>query len=456
VSLLHHSPPSKGGRRLFIAIPCFGQMPAATALSLTESHAALKDAGWEVEIAILEGHCHVDDARNILVSLFLDSAADEFLFIDADLSWQAPQLVEFCQHQRDVVAGVYPRKSDDESFPCRFLPGEIWSDEAGLIEVEGVPTGMLKLSREALQSLAVAALWYGTDETEDYSTVPLIFERTLVAQDKRSEPRRFSGDLSFCNKWRAQGGKVYVDPSLYLEHIGQKRWHGSFGSYLKRINGLDLEGLEKIKHGTFERSDIFALFDEWGNRWAGGHELLCALVDIARQAKGPIIEIGTGLSSLMMAAAGAEVHALECEPGWLSKVNEARARYGLENLRITFSPMVDRWYRDYQSLPWANADIIFCDGPSRRMGDRSRLYEVMAAAGARPRCFVQDDITRLEDCPPLPEYEFEIVGRVRKFAIGRRRDGTNQFASNHGRAEARGDRQSDRDAEQRGRARRTA
>jgi len=48
--LLHHSPASNGGRRIFLAIPC--DRPAAlTAFCLAQSQIALHEAGFETEIS---------------------------------------------------------------------------------------------------------------------------------------------------------------------------------------------------------------------------------------------------------------------------------------------------------------------------------------------------------------------------------------------------------------------
>jgi hypothetical protein len=44
-----------------------------------------------------------------------------------------------------------------------------------------------------------------------------------------------SEDISFCEKWRELGGKLYLDPSINLAHVGTKRWTGNFSEWIKQI-----------------------------------------------------------------------------------------------------------------------------------------------------------------------------------------------------------------------------
>jgi hypothetical protein len=41
-------------------------------------------------------------------------------------------------------------------------------------------------------------------------------------------------DFSFCRRWRAIGGRVWLDPELELHHVGFKTFSGRIGDWLKR------------------------------------------------------------------------------------------------------------------------------------------------------------------------------------------------------------------------------
>lgn len=359
-----HVPPSVGGRRIFLAIPSYGSPSGATSFSLFQSHPALIDAGLEVELSILSGYCHVDDGRNILVSHFLESGCDELMFIDADIGWHVEEMVRFVSHDRDVVAGTYPQRSDTGRFPCQYLEGDLRADSAGLLEVKGVPTGFLKIKRHVLERLFGEARQY----TEAGRPTAEIFERDVIAGD------RISGDLNFCRKWRAMGGKIYVDPELHLQHVGEKTWQGTFGSYLRKLNGLDLvRGIEKIRARQFERSDVFSLYDEWGDDEVG-HEFLTTCIEAAYQAMGPVIAFG--LPGLCMAATGAEVHVPESR-----RMIDAKKRLDLDTL--------------YFDTP-KQADIVVTAGKVR----------------GRPRCIIHTDRNYIRD-----GYRAEVMGQLRPFAV---------------------------------------
>lgn len=408
--LLHHRP-VHGGRSVFIAIPSYGPIPAVTAFSLFESHPKLIEAGYSVELGLLVGNCHVDDARNVLVRDFLKSGCEQMVFIDSDIGWMPSDLIKLLDNTPDIVAATYPKKQNAEEYPCRLFPGEIWSNSEGLIEVDGVPTGFLKIRRNVLERLFAESPQYRPNSQED--TASLIFERDII------NGKRMSGDYNFCRKARESGYKVYVNPSIWMEHMGEKSYSGSYGSYLRRNNGLTMKhALGLIREGKETDADIIELVSDWSNDgWAAGHELIKASIQVARQAKGPIIECGSGLTTLVMAATGAEVHSLEHDLGWLNRVQKDLSG----DATVYHAPLTQyekgRWYGD-ANLPWDKCDIILCDGPPRTISNRKILFDFMAAKHANPRCILVDDAAGQAD--PCPGFRTEILGELRQFAIGRK------------------------------------
>ena len=414
---IHHSLPGVRPRRVFLAVPSYGDVSGITAFSLFRAHPALLDAGFDVELCMLLGDCHVDDARNSLVADFLESTCDDLVFIDADICFQNDDLIRLLNHDRDVVGGAYPKKSDNAEYPVWLKDGEIWSDRDGLIEVNGIATGFLRIRRNVLEDLAKTAQYYMTSKGRN---VPMIFERLIV------DGGRYSGDIAFCHKWRQAGGKVYVDPNCYLEHEGNKRWSGTFAAHLRSVHGLSLrDGIGKIRGGTEQDADYLNLCLEWGNDgYAAGGELLKACVMVARQVRGAVLETGCGLSTLVMAAANPSltVHALEHKWEWAAKTEQAAERLVIKNIVIHRVSLADtpagRWY-EVPRLPWGDIELVVCDGPPRMEGNRRILFGVMATHDCRPKCILVDDADTEGDSIPA-EYRTEIKGQLRKFAVGLR------------------------------------
>lgn len=415
--VLRHNPPGLRPRRVFLAVPSYGSLSGLTAFSLFRSHVDLQAAGFDVELAMLMGDCHVDDARNRLVRDFLASDCQDLVFIDADVGFQTADLICLLNHDRDVVGGAYPKKADIEQYPVWMTDGPMWSDADGLLEVVGIGTGFLRIRRKVLEAMAAVAAEY-TDPSGDQ--VREVFRREII------DGVRNSGDIAFCRRWRAMGGKVFVDPSFYLEHRGEKTWAGTLAAHLRKKNGIAMQhGLDRIRVGKETDADYFELMCEWGNDpWSAGPELLKAAVMVARQVKGACLETGSGITTLVMAAANPAltIHALEHQAEWKARLEQAAARLGLENIVVHFAPLKEypagKWY-DLPRLPWDQVDLVMCDGPPRQEGNRRILWGVMATHDCRPRCILVDDADTEGDAVPA-EYRTEIKGQLRKFAVGLR------------------------------------
>lgn len=365
-------------QRAFLAIPTYGPMPAEFVHCLWGAQLALNAAGIGATLQILTENCHVDDGRNLLVRDFLDTECTDLIFIDPDVLFKAEDLVSLLLPDEDIVAGIYPLKQTPEKFPVMTLPGDLWSDDSGLVEVMGVPTGFLRIRRNVLVLLSSMADRYHTKgDTALNHPIPIIFERTFV------DGNRISGDYSFCNKWRETGGKIYVDPNMELGHLGNYQWHGRLGNYWRRIHGVQEAAFESavdaVRMGKDCEKDHQALTQHWGNiPYAAGWGLLGRWIDIARNAGGDILEIGAGLTSIMAALANKEqtVYALESDFEWSGKIQAWADKYGADNLKIVNCPLKDGWY----DLPSGFIDkkfgAILVDGPSRSQGDRSGFIDV--------------------------------------------------------------------------------
>ena len=362
--------PALGRQKVFIAVAAYEGLSAGHSYALFHTGVALTEAGIGHELAIYSGNCHVDDSRNRLVRDFLNSDCTDLVFLDADVNWYARNFIELLGYDRDVVAGVYPKKHGDDTYPAIFLPGEIWAERDGLIEVRGVPTGFLRIRRNVLERMAVDAVKYNA-RNETVSAIPCIFERQIHGGE------RWGGDFVFCRKWRDMGGQIYVAPKMRFEHSGEHTWAGSIGAWLKQRACLGLtEPLQAFAERREEPQDVFDLFDAWGNQYAADPALLMCLAMVAREAKGPILELGCGLSTLVLAtcAPHTEIHFMEDNPAFAMQVQVAAERAGLTNIRPHVAGIKDDWY-DTSTLPAVDWSLIFVDGPRRTLGGRTEVFD---------------------------------------------------------------------------------
>ena len=417
MKILHASGDETGAKkRVMIAIPAYGDMCAQFVYSLWASRGALEKAGIDHELIILSGGCHVDDNRNHIVQLFLESKCTDLVTIDDDTRWNADDLVRLVQYDRDVVAGIAPKKADPLDFACRLVPGENWADADGLLEAEGAGAAFLKISRGAACKLAEQAEEYSIAIKGGRVRVPLIFERTIAGGS------RWGGDYSFCNKWRAAGGRIHIDPEIILGHVGQNEWVGSLGKHLRAKHGLTggyiAELISKIESGNEETRDFIQLRHEWGNdEWTATEDMLQCLLLLARECEGPILECGSGLSTLVMATAGKRILSLEHKSSWAERVKDMLEKCRLTTVTVLNASLDGGWYSfpDYLAN---NVAMIVVDGPPRQLADRSLVVDhVLPADGC---VWVVDDIGEdpkiLEKITLKFGVQFHNFGR---FAVGR-------------------------------------
>lgn len=166
----------------------------------------------------------VQRARNDLVKLAIEQDFDDLIFIDSDQEWDPAWIFTLLDHDADVVGGTVVKKSDEVAFNVKALPDGL-NEVNGLMEVECVGTGFMRISREALKKV-----WDVSPEYKNEGrTCRMVFDIQIIDGDLVSE------DNVFCRKWRDLGGKVYIDPAMTCNHIGVKKYTGNFQEYLKAV-----------------------------------------------------------------------------------------------------------------------------------------------------------------------------------------------------------------------------
>lgn len=426
-SMLRNKGPREGAcQRVFLATPAYDGLSAGYVSSIFGAQRALADAGIESELAVFAENCHVDDARNQLVRDFLDSDCTDLIFLDADLRWSNADLVKLAQYDRDVVAATYPLKQDEDGYPVRFIGDEIWADEDGLIEVESVPTGFLRINRFVLVELAEKAQKFrGKQDKPNQSPIPLIFERLL------EDGKRWGGDYTFCRKWRAMGGTIWLDPEPKFGHTGSKEWSGSLARYLIRKNGLEghriAQLLNAIQDGSETPDTYTELVELWGNEWSAKPEMLAALVELARDADGDVIECGSGLTTLILAVLGEKhgfkVVSLEHDRDFAAATTNRLRDFGLE-AEVKWAPIKDfggyQWYDASLSGEYA---LAVCDGPPRASVGRYGAVPALRDSLSDGALIIADDAETEHDILDRWSEEFgitfHVMGEQKPYAIGR-------------------------------------
>lgn len=216
-------------RHLMIAMPAYtGMVHVPTMRSLLSDTLRLAKSGVAITLNDECGSTYLNEARSTCVSMFLKSNCTDLIFVDWDVVWPAGAMQRLLDHKVDVVGGIYPQRTDPIVFNCRtHVEGQYPFDpKLGLIDVLGLHTGFLRISRAAAQKM--------TDHYREAETFERHGEQIVHLFDRYRIPgtkRMLGDDYSFCQRWVDIGGKCWLDPAFNMGHIGLKMFHGEFAKF---------------------------------------------------------------------------------------------------------------------------------------------------------------------------------------------------------------------------------
>lgn len=145
----------------------------------------------------------------------------------------------------------------------------------------------------------------------------------------------------------------------------------------------------------------------WGNTaWSGKPELLQSCVEHAFAARGPVLECGSGLTTLLVGAVlqrkGGQLWSLEHLPEWGERVSSQLGKFGINTVHLSVAPLEDFGEYQWYSLPVEAESLCFglvvCDGPpSNTAGGRYGLLPVMWQSLASGCVILLDDAEREDE-----------------------------------------------------------
>lgn len=238
---------------LFLSTPCYG---GVCLQAYTESVLKLQRLcavqGVHLMLDTTENESLVHRARNLSVARFMQkSQADFFLFIDADVRFEAEAVLRLLQSGHDVSCAVYPKKVVmwDQAEQAVKLGdtrdlGKLSSSLVmnfkyqntqvinGFAEVLDGPTGFLMIKRDVFTRMfeKYPELNCMNDhQNKDLDSYCAVFDCMIDPDSKRY----LSEDYAFCRRWQQMGGQIFADVQTTLGHVGNIRFSGSLQERLK-------------------------------------------------------------------------------------------------------------------------------------------------------------------------------------------------------------------------------
>ena len=213
-------------RKVLIATPAHdGRLDVWYTTSLVNSIRVAQANNVFLHPVFMSYDALVQRARNDLFRLAVEGEYDHMIFIDADLEWNPMWIMELLERPEDVVGGTYRKKTDEaEVYVVKTQTLNV--SENGLIKVDGLGTGFVKLSRKA-----VMALW---DASEPYQNEGR--EGRMVCDIGIVDGQLCSEDVMLFMKLKDLGFDVWLAPHMTCVHIGTKKFYGNFEDFAKRLS----------------------------------------------------------------------------------------------------------------------------------------------------------------------------------------------------------------------------
>src|ERR1700730_5409322 len=126
---------------VFIATPMYGGMAAGIyTASMVQLPAVFLRNRVDSLYVFSSTESLVPNARNVLTHEFLESQATHLMWIDADIGFNAMDIVSMLIADKDIVCGIYPKKEIDWARVSRAVsagvPPEKLSNHAGSFAIK--------------------------------------------------------------------------------------------------------------------------------------------------------------------------------------------------------------------------------------------------------------------------------------------------------------------------------
>jgi hypothetical protein len=151
--------------------------------------------------------------RNAILKIFHESDATHLLMIDADIGWNAKDVIRFIEHDKDFIAGVYPSRTEANRYP--WVP-KVNNDEIetkdGLFKAIAVPAGFVMIKKNAINKIV--------DYHKDKAYNAPNGVSYLLFDTEVNDGYLWGEDFVFTKRVLESGIEVFVDPYIQLSHNG--------------------------------------------------------------------------------------------------------------------------------------------------------------------------------------------------------------------------------------------
>lgn len=232
---------------LLIATPMQGgNCTGVYAASLSKLVYSLRD--WEIQFSYLyyENESLVPRARNEIAVEFLNTLHTHVLLLDADIGFEAGNILAMMAHEKGFIAAPYPLKkinwekvkaaardgaTEEElkkiaasDFVVNYLEKDFDLDQA--VRVSEAGAGCMLLSRTVFEDMVhyyPGISYRAMRDRPTYKGRGWDFFGVGKGAGNYYQPE----DYTFCQRWRKLGGEIWLCPWMTLTHRGAMNFTGN-------------------------------------------------------------------------------------------------------------------------------------------------------------------------------------------------------------------------------------
>jgi len=232
---------------IFIGIPMYGGVcTGENAIGHINATKLFLDRGIGYNWQFLYNESLITRARNGLVKMFYQTDCTHLLFIDADISYRAEDIVSMIDADKDIICGVYPKKriawerindalakgivgEDLKHYTGDLVINKLnyvdtpIEDKSEPVEIFNGGTGFMLIKRSVFDLLKPHCPTYTNDMLPGQQEIVTEYFATSIEPDSN---RLLSEDYHFCRLARLNGIKVWAAPWVELGHIGSYKFEG--------------------------------------------------------------------------------------------------------------------------------------------------------------------------------------------------------------------------------------
>jgi hypothetical protein len=252
-----------------ILTPCYGSVIYVNYLHcMINTMNLFRELDIPITVEFCKNDSLVSRARNNLIAKAMtNKEVTHIIFIDADITWEAMDIIKLIISDKSLIGGVYPLKSyqwDRLSKPQNGQDvAKTWIDKKNnsqlkdtITDQDMVQHNLLKYNVNYLES--VIHIDNNLTKVRHIATGFMMIKRTTIEQMFKAYPQTkyvddvgflhgdennsayalfdcgveeghyFSEDWLFCHRWSKMGGNIYLDVTINLTHTGVEDFKGSY------------------------------------------------------------------------------------------------------------------------------------------------------------------------------------------------------------------------------------